>query len=303
VTIEIRPVSGYADLGLWVAIRNEVIPEDPETAEAMALVRASELERVDLLAFLDGEPAGAGMIAGDPESAASTHPYAEVRVLHRLRGRGVGTALARALSDRARALGKLGFETPALAHDRAAIAYLERRGFVPVRDLDQWVLDLTRDDIPTCEPPEGVEIVWLADRPELLRGMYEVAAQTYHEVGGWVGGRAETERDWLLYEVGNPALPVELTPVAVAGERAIGFSTLALHPDGRTAGHRMLAVVPDWRRRGIARALICAQLHSAKAAGHTAFVSWRRGQTPERAYASLGFERRISSIVFKGPLL
>jgi hypothetical protein len=48
VAIEIRPVFGYSDLEQWVDARNEVFPDDPHTAEMIALVRASELEQVDL---------------------------------------------------------------------------------------------------------------------------------------------------------------------------------------------------------------------------------------------------------------
>jgi len=31
MAIEIRPVSGYADLERWVATRNEVLPDDPDS--------------------------------------------------------------------------------------------------------------------------------------------------------------------------------------------------------------------------------------------------------------------------------
>ena len=58
MTIEIRPASGYADLERWVATRNEVAPDDPESTTMMALIRASELEHVNLLALLDGEAVG-----------------------------------------------------------------------------------------------------------------------------------------------------------------------------------------------------------------------------------------------------
>jgi GNAT superfamily N-acetyltransferase len=302
VAIEVKPVSGYDDLALWVEIRNEAAPDDPETVEMMALVRARELNRMDLLAFLDGEPAGAAFLAGDPASVAATHPYVDIRVREELRGRGVGTALVSALAEGARAQGKHGFECSVLASDAHSLGYVERRGYEEIRRVDKWTLDL-RGDVPRHEPPGGVEIAWLAERPDLMNAMYDVATETYPEFGGWIARQADTIQDWLVYELGNPALPVELTSVAVAGDDDVaGFSTFIRLPDARTASHRMVAVARAWRGRGIARALVSAQLHGAKAAGYEEMVAWRRGVAPDRAFTRLGFERGYSWIVFVGPL-
>jgi mycothiol synthase len=302
VAIDVRPVSGYADLALWVEVRNAAAPDDPETVDMMALVRARELHRIDLLAFLDGEPAGSAFLAGDPASVASTHPYIDIRVLEHLRGRGVGTALARELAEGARAQGKVGFECSVLTSDAHSVGYVQRRGYEPIRTVDKWTLDLT-GEVPAHEPPADVQIGWLAERPELMNEMYAVAAEAYPEFGGWIARQTDTMQDWLLYELGNPSLPVELTSIAVAGEGDVaGFSTFIVLPDGRTASHRMVAVARAWRGRGIARALVSAQLRGAKAAGHEEFVAWRRGEAPDRAFTSLGFERGHSWTVFVGPL-
>jgi hypothetical protein len=66
VTIEIRTASGFADLERWVATRNEVAPDDPDDPTMIALLRASLLEHVNLLALQDGEVVGTAMFAGDP---------------------------------------------------------------------------------------------------------------------------------------------------------------------------------------------------------------------------------------------
>jgi GNAT superfamily N-acetyltransferase len=302
VAIEVKSVSGYDDLATWVEIRNEAAPDDPETVEMMALVRARELHRIDLLAFLDGEPAGAAFLAGDPASVAASHPYVDIRVREDLRGRGVGTALVTALADGARDQGKQGFECSVLASDAHSLGYVERRGYQEIRRVDKWTLELTRD-LPKHEAPADVQIGWLAERPDLMNAMYDVAAEAYPEFGGWIARQADTLQDWIVYELGNPALPVELTSIAVAGDNEVaGFSTFIRLPDGRTASHRMVAVAQAWRRRGIARALVSAQLHGAKAAGYEQMVAWRRGETPDRAFTRLGFERGYSWIVFVGPL-
>jgi mycothiol synthase len=301
VAIEIRPVLGYDDLATWVQVRNEVVPDDPETVEMMALVRARELDRADLLAFVDGEPAGTGMLAGDPASVSSSQPYVDVRVREPLRRRGVGTALVRELVVHALGLGKDGFECAVMSSDPESIGYVERRGYSPIGTTDQWVLDLA-GDLPGHGPPAGVEIGWLAERPHLMNAMYEVAAEVYPEYGGWVARQVDTMQDWLVYELGNPSLPVELTSLAMTGEGVVGFSTfIGLH-DGRAASHRMVAVARAWRGRGVGRALISAQLRGARDAGYERMVAWRRGNAPDRAFTSLGFERGHSWTVYRGPL-
>jgi GNAT superfamily N-acetyltransferase len=302
VAIEVRPVSGYADLALWIEVRNEDAPDDPETVEMMALVRARELHRMDLLAFLDGEPAGAAMLAGDPASVGSSHPYVDVRVPERLRGCGVGTALVAELAEEARRQGKEGFECSVLTSDAHSLGYVERRGYRQIRTVDKWTLDLT-GSIPENPPPAGIEIGWLAERPDLMNAMYAVAAEAYPEFGGWVARQADTLQDWLLYELGNPSLPVELTSVAVTDDEEVaGFSTFLGLPDGRIASHRMVAVARAWRERGIARALVSTQLQGAKDAGYERMVAWRRGASPDSAFTDLGFERGHSWTVFLGPL-
>jgi mycothiol synthase len=302
VTIEVKSVNGYADLVLWVELRNAGAPDDPETVEMMALVRARELYRMDLLAFLDGEPAGAALLAGDPASVSASHPYIDVRVLPALRGRGVGTALVRELAEGARRQGKVGFECSVLTTDEHSLGYVERRGYKPIRTTDQWTLDL-RGDVAGFPPPEGVDICWLAERPELMNKMYAVATEAYPEFGGWVARQTDTMQDWLVYELGNPSMPVELTSIAVTPDDEVaGFSTFIVLPDGKTASHRMVAVARPWRGRGIAKALVSAQLRGAKAAGYERLVAWRRGEAPDRAFTGLGFERGHSWTVFVGPL-
>jgi GNAT superfamily N-acetyltransferase len=303
VTIEIRPVSGYADLERWVATRNEVLPDDPDSPEMMALVRASELEHVDLLACENGQIFGAGMLAGDPSSIESSHPYVEVTVPAEHRGRGIGGALLRELSERARRLGKEGLETESRAHDEYSIAFLERRGFVETGRSAKYVLELSKYEGPGPSQFEGVELAMLADRPDLLLGMYEVAKLTYPEVGGYQAKQAESLHEWQLYHLGSPRTALDMTPIAIADGRVIGFATLIRRHDGRSAEHRICAVVPDWRRRGVATLLLQAQLASAKEAGLETVVAWGRSAHVGQTYGTkLGFEQTAETIAFRGPL-
>jgi N-acetylglutamate synthase-like GNAT family acetyltransferase len=303
VTIEIRAVSGYADLERWVATRNAVLPDDPDSAEMMVLVRATELDHVDLLACENGEILGTGMLAGDPSSIESSHPYVEVTVPEEHRGRGIGAALLRELSERARRLGKEGLETESRAHDEYSIAFLERRGFVETGRSAKYVLELSKYEGPVLSRSEGVELAMLADRPDLLQGMYEVAKLTYPEVGGYQAKQAESLHEWQLYHLGSPRTALDMTPIAIAEGKVIGFATLIRRADGRSAEHRICAVHPDWRRRGIATLLLQAQLAAAKQAGLETVIAWGRSAHVGQTYGTkLGFEQQAETIAFRGPL-
>ena len=303
MAIEIKAVSGYDDLERWVEARNDVLSDDPHTAEMMALVRASELEHVDLLASEDGEIVGAGMLAGDPASTASTHPYVEVTVPRTYRGRGVGAALFQELSERARRLGKEGFECEARADDQHSIAFLERRGFVETGRAAKYVLDLSAYESPPPVPSEGLELAMLADRPDLLAGVYAVAKATYPDVGAFQAKHTERLHDWQLYQLGSPTTALDMTPLAIADGDVVGFATLVRRGDNRSAEHRICAVLPDWRGRGIATVLLQEQLAAAKRAGVETIVAWGRSADVGRTYGTkLGFEPCGETIAFRGPL-
>jgi GNAT superfamily N-acetyltransferase len=303
MTIEIRPVSGYADLERWVAVRNEVAPDDPDDPTMMALVRASELGHVNLLAYEDGEAVGTGMLAADPNSLESTHPYVEVMVPSRHRGQGVGTALLNELSERVRRLGKEGIHVEARENDAYSVDYLRRRGFVEQDRADHLVLELEGADPVEPTAPGGVSIHWLADRHDLVRGAYEVAAETYPELGGPISKQAGSQQKWQVYELGDPRIALELAAVAVAGDDdVVGFGTLLRIGGGNVGVHRITVVLPHWRGRGVGSALTGSQIAAARRASYERLEAWVWTDLQKRLYQSLGYERRGAAIDFFGPL-
>ena len=303
MTIEIRPASGFEDLERWVAARNEVVPDDPDDPTMIALLRASVLEHVNLLALEDGEVVGTGMLAGDPNSLQSDHPYVEVLVPEQHRGRGVGSALLTELSERVRRLGKHGLHVDAREDDIYSIEFLRRRGFIEQDHPAQHVvLELDRVERPDALLPDGVSIHWLADRPDLMASAFEVAAKTYPELGGPIAKQAGTLREWQLYELADPQIALELTPVAVAGDEAVGFGALRRIDQGKIGVHRITVVEPGWRRRGVGSAMTRMQIAAAKRASFERLEAWPWTDLQKRLYSSLGYERVGASIDFFGPL-
>jgi GNAT superfamily N-acetyltransferase len=303
MTIEIRPASGFEDLERWVATRNEVAPDDPDDPTMIALLRASLLEHVNLIALDGGEVVGAGMLAGDPNSLESDHAYVEVMVPQRHRGRGIGSALLSELSERVRRLGKQGLHVDAREEDSYSIGFLKRRGFVEQEyPADHVVLELARADSTEAPPPDGVSIHWLADRPDLMPSAFRVAAETYPELGGPISKQAGTLQEWQLYELADPQIALELTPIAVAVGEAVGFGALRRIEGGKVGVHRITVVQPTWRRRGVGSAMTRRQIAAAKQASFQRLEAWPWTDLQKRLYSSLGYERVGGMVDFFGPL-
>ena len=243
------------------------------------------------------------MIAGDPKSLESNQVYVEVMVPERHRGRGVGSALLSEISERVRQLGKDGLHVDARADDAYSIGFLERRGFVEQENpADHVVLDLANVASDEPDPPEGVSIHWLADRPDLISSAFEVAAETYPELGGPISKQADTLQEWQLFELADPQIALDLTAIAVAGDTAIGFGALRRMDDGRVGTHRITVVSPAWRRRGVGSAMTRMQIAAAKRASFEQLDAWPWTELQKRLFASLGYERVGGSIDFFGPL-
>jgi GNAT superfamily N-acetyltransferase len=303
VEIEIRPVSGMDDLERWVAVHNQVRLDDPATTDAKALVRALQTERADLLAYADGVPVGTAVLSGDAASVDTGRPYLQVSVLPEYRGRGIGDALLRAAAAEARKFGRTGLSCDVDADDAYSRAFLERRGFVAYRTWERLDLDLAADGSATPDPPAGVDIASIAERPELLKGMHAVAEQVYPELGGYIAHFAESFLDWQVYALADSHDLLDLVLMAIADDEVIAFVTARDHHD-RLVELRMVAVLPAWRGRGVASALVGAQVAHAKQARRGRLATWvPEGRPAAAVYRALGFERVGATVEFRGPLL
>ncbi len=295
MAIEIKVVSGYEELERWVAARNEVVPDDTDTVALKVLLRASQENRVDLIAYDEDEVVGMGLLAGDDGTLRSSHPYVEVMVPARYRGRGVGTALLKEFSARVRRLGKEGLQVEARSDDAYSLAYLERRGFVEVDRWTQLSLELDGEAPVEPDPPEGVELTWLAHRPDLLEALFSLARATERDQTG-------SFQAWQVYELGDPRIRLDLTAIALAEGEVIGYTTFVEFAEERTGAHRVLTVLPAWQERGVGAALTRAQIAAAKRAGVERLFAWARPWQHHALYESLGYEAQGASIDFQGPL-
>jgi GNAT superfamily N-acetyltransferase len=133
--------------------------------------------------------------------------------------------------------------------------------------------------------------------------MYDVAKATYPEIGGYQAQQARSVHEWQLYQLGSPRTALDMTPIALADGEVVGFATLTRGLDGRSVEHRMAVVLPQWRRRGIATALLRAQVAAAKREGFETVIAWERSEHRGSVYGTrIGFAPRGETIAFRGPL-
>ena len=83
----------------------------------------------------------------------------------------------------------------------ASIAFAERRGFREHGRSERLVLDLVGREPPAVAPPDGIDIVTWADRPELIRGIYEVAREALPDIPGEEDAVVEPFEDWLAHDM------------------------------------------------------------------------------------------------------
>jgi N-acetylglutamate synthase-like GNAT family acetyltransferase len=294
--VEIREVHGYEELQRWVELRNAVFPDDPDSAQATALIRARQIDHVNLLAFDEGRAVGMAKLADDP---GSTHAYVEVGVVPERRGRGIGSALFHDVSRRAAARGQTGLECEAVLSDSPTVDWLRRRGFREQGRLRQLVL-ASGDPLGDAPAPQEVALHPLGSRPDLVGGMFEVAQAAYGELAGHRPGQADTLTEWQVYELGG-ALDLDLSLVAERDGDVLGYSTL-LAPEGTTdAFHRMTCVLPGMD--AVATALVREQAVRAREAGRERVLSWALTPRIEGWLLALGFRVADESVTLRGPLL
>jgi GNAT superfamily N-acetyltransferase len=302
MSVHVRAVSGFEDIECWVAARNAVRPEDAWTPQMLALFRAQEVDRLDLLATLDDEVVGTAFVAGGPVSTPE-RAFAEVIVAREARHHGVGGALLDCVLAEARGRQSDSVELFVRAEEPDAVAFIEHRGFELLRSLDWLALDLAAPAPVPRSLPDGVELAWLGQRPEAVAGMYVVAQETYTELEEVLPQIVATLHDWEAFELGDPKVTFDLCSIALAADdEVVGYGVIQVAAGSKAAMHRMTAVRPAWRRRGIGQAMTCAQITAAKQAGLDVLRGWARTEEIRSLAEGLGYGLERSLRVYRLPV-
>lgn len=258
------------------------------------------------LAVLGGEPVGWGRLWHVPSGEREERVYLMGTVRPDRRRHGVGSALLEWQIQAGSALvaGSGGLprylRAGCFEWELEAIDLFERRGFAAVR----WNEELLRplDALPEAPPPPEVTLrPWDRSRDEEAR-LVKNAAFADH----W-GSTPTDEPTWRSWMTAH-GVRLDLSFMALAGERLVGFSHNEHFPaDEELNGRRegwigSLAVLREWRRRGVATALISRSLRAFRDAGFTHGAIGVDSDNPTgaaRLYKALGFETQTRGVTYQ----
>ena len=286
----------------WAAILNQVSGDVFEVDEIAHFV-SSDTESAFLLVLAGDEALGCGV--GRPSSIQSSL-YAMVRVLPEHRGQGVGTRIYEALSQHARKLARESLWGRVREDDAASRDFVRNRGFREAGREYEVVLDTAHvEALP--ERPDGIELVSLAERPDLEQAVYAVDCEVGGDVPRPEGDDFEGQPfpRWREQYLEGPGAVPDAMIAALAGAAVVGYTGLRRRGASSPVAENMLtAVRRDWRRRGIATALKREQVARARAAGiEQIFTTNDETNAGMRGVnARLGYRPAPTHIVVTGPL-
>jgi mycothiol synthase len=168
-------------------------------------------------------------------------------------------------------------------------------GFVPASRWGFMVRDLAA--IPDCPLPAGLAIGPVAE--DHLRAIWEAQADALRDDPDFV---EQSEEDWERFR-DEAAQGTELWQIAWDADRVVAQvrTRPAASADNERRGHRRawtedISTRRDWRRRGVASALICASLRQLAALGYDEAALGADFESPTRArqlYEQLGYRESL----------
>jgi GNAT superfamily N-acetyltransferase len=301
--MEIRRATTDEEKEALLSVHNTVHPHDRLGPTEMRSWESQVKELAMVVAWEGSRPIGAGSVA---LVAQRRDPHAEGWVLKEERRRGIGSALYETISGQVAGWGMNQLEVPVEDSDPDGEAFVTKRGFTEIGREIRVSLDLTTIQAPEVNAPPGVSIVTWAERPESIRGMYDVAVEAFPDIPGEEEEAVEPFEDWVAHEMqAGPGDRPEATFVAVEGDEVVGYSKFSLSDaQPSVAHHDMTGVKRAWRGRGVARALKQAQIAWAKNNGYEELRTQNeeRNAPIRKLNAEFGYQPSGIRMLFRGPI-
>lgn len=313
VGVSWRPAT-LDDIDAVTAVYGEIASvEHPEWAETRETVEDEftrswvDLERDTLIAEVDSRPVAFGQVIAPPNPETIVRAILFGGVSPAYRGRGIGRELIRWQHGRARQQ----LAASELPLPGWILAYAEERSEATHRQFERVGLSRTRyfvklerdlaDPIPDAELPEGLRLV-PATRDDAARFL-EAKNASFRD--HW-GSQPTSEEQWqAIMEL--PTTRFDLSFLALDGERVAGFVLTDVNPEdferqGFVGGYiGLVGTIREWRRRGVAPALLATALRAAKADGQERVTLDVDTENPSGAlglYTRLGFVPKDRSLAY-----
>ena len=150
-----------------------------------------------------------------------------------------------------------------------------------------------------------MEIVTWAERPELARGLYEVALEALPDIPGLEDDDIEPFDDWLAHDMQGAGDRPEATFVALAGEQVVGLREVLAHggaADDRLPRpvRRQASVAWPWHRAGAEGG--ADQLGARQRLHELHTRNEQRNEPIRRLNAAFGYRPGIGRIYLVGAL-
>ncbi len=261
------------ELPLLVSIAQAVQPQEGHTVGGFADWRRQASDMVWLVAEHESEIVGAGVGVVGWHSRPGV-ARVEAWAMAPARGKGVGSALYRALAEWALERGCIELHTIVAEDDPESLRWAERHGFREIGRNTRLVLDLAGVTTTSLDPPAGITVASWAERPGIESGLYRVYCEAEPDIPGEGGNTLPSLEEWLADDMDGASDRRDAVFVALAGGEVVGYAKLSIPPEGGdTAFHDLAGVRREWRRRGIAGALKRAQIAWAKEQGFRRLVT------------------------------
>src|SRR4051794_9749245 len=189
----------------------------------------------------------------------------------------------------------------AFVGDDVYVAALSRAGFTPVRRFHRMRVDLTqtvRQEVPALPSGTVISVVSEDDQPVI----HEVLEEAF--VGHWRHVRRQWE-DWSSFFHNRGYDPSQWWLVTVDGEPAAALVGNEAFAEVGTSYVSMLGVLPQYRGRGLGRALLLTAFAEAERRGRTSVrlgVDTENGTGAPALYASVGMAPVETIEAYEQPL-
>ena len=287
-----------------VAIALEAQPREHATVGGFVDWRNQAEDMLWVLAERDDETVGAGYAL----VGWHTPPHRSIGaafVPHDERGAGVGIAILDALEGWAAEHECTELEGPVSEEDVGSLAWAARHGYHEIGRNSRLVLDLATAEIRDPAPPEGIEIVTWAERPELAEGLWDVAREATPDIPGGEEDDIGTLEEWLARDMRGASDDPRAVFAALENGEVVGYAKLSFSEDDtERAFHDLTGVKRAHRGRGIASALKRTQIAWAKANGYTSLQTSNevRNEPIRRLNERYGYVLEPGVVIVRGGL-